>query len=154
MGAPFNDIGINPPVSDRRGFDGCVATGAGIKYGMVVIKDTASTNFRDSKLPAGAAADNVRGVVSDQGDPNNSGAFAVGDEFACCTDGEAEVLLDAGESCVADTEAITGATPGTVQPWTNETDVDVVGRFKQTYDNSAGSVPVLVSIKVAPYRKT
>lgn len=154
MTAPFNDVGINPFTSDRRLFEGCVSTVATIKYGMVVIGDTATTNARDVKLPAGAAANNVRGVVSDQGDPNNGGAFATGEEFGCCVGGLVEALLDAGEICVKDTPAITGATPGTVQAWTAEANVDIVGRFAQSYDNSAGLVPVLVSLNVDVSRKT
>ena len=154
MGAPPNDIGINPFTSDRRLFEGGVATATGLKYGMVAVGDTATTNARDVKPPAGAAANNVRGVISDQGDPNASGGFAVGDEFAICVNGLVEVLLDAGASCVKDTPAITSGTAGTVKPWTVETNVDIVGNFAQTYDNTAGAAPVLVSLSVNVYRKT
>jgi hypothetical protein len=155
MSAPFNDIGTNPPTSDRRSFKGCVATVSGIKYGHVVIFDTGTTNFRDTKLPAGAAATLLKGVVSDQGDPNSSGAFAVGDEFACCDGGEVEVLLDAGATAVTKGQpVISSATAGTVKGWTNETAVDVLGEFTQDYDNSLGSSAVLVSMRVGIYRKT
>lgn len=146
MSAPTNDIGLNPFKSDRRMFAGCVATVTGIKYGMVVIGDTGTTNARDVKLPAGANATLVRGVVSDQGDPNNSGAFAVGDEFGCCVEGAVEVLLDAGATATKDTGACTSATPGTVK---NDTGTgDLVGVFAQTYDNSGGGSAVLVSMYV------
>jgi hypothetical protein len=154
MSAPFNDIGINPPVSDRRRTEGCVATVATITYGMVVIGDTGTTNFRDVKLPAGAGGTGVRGIVADQGDPNNLGKFATGDEFGVCIDGSAEVLLDAGQIATKDAPAITGATPGTVKPVAAESaPYDVVGYFDQTYDNSAGSAPVLVSLRVSPQRR-
>lgn len=146
MAAPFNDIRINPFFSDRREFQGAVATVTGIKYGMVVIGDTATTNARDVKLPAGANATLTRGVVANQGDPNNSGAFAVGDEFSVCTSGLVEVLLDAGATATKDTPACTAATVGTVK---NDTGTgDIVGIFAQTYDNSGGSSPVLVSMDV------
>ncbi len=154
MAAPLNDIGLNPFRSDRRQFQGCVAAVTGIKYGMVVVAHTsADTNARGVALPAGKGDTGVRGVVSDQGDPNASGAFAVGDEFGCCTDGVVEVLLDAGESAVKDAPAITGTTVGTVAAFTGSAPYDLVGTFAQTYDNSAGTAPVLVSLKVAIYRR-
>lgn len=153
MGAPFADIGINPPRSDRRTAKGSVTTAAGVTYGMVVIGDTASTNYRDVKLPAGAAASNVRGVVQDHGDPNNGGAFPVGEEFGVCDDGDVEVLLDTAQSCVKDQWAISGATPGTVKPVAAEAaPYDFVGQFSQTYNNTTGA-PVLVSMKVRIVRR-
>jgi hypothetical protein len=154
MSAPLNDIGLNPFRSDRRLFEGGVATGSGIKYGMVVIGDTGTTNARDVKLPTGAGNTGVRGVVSDQGDPNSSDGFAVGDEFGICVEGVVEVLLDAGESCVKDAPAITGTTAGTVKPIASESaPYDVVGQFAQTYNNSSGLTPVLVSMKMGLYRR-
>lgn len=153
MGAPFNDILINPPRSDRKQTAPCVATATGITYGMVVIGDTATTNFRDVKLASGAGGTNVRGVVQDHGDPNNSGQFAIGDEFGACFDGTVEVLLDSGQSCVKDAWAITGATPGTVKPVGAEAaPYDFVGQFAESYTNSAG-VPVLVSLTVKIVRR-
>lgn len=154
MSAPLNDIGLNPFRSDRRQFEGCVATVTGVKYGMVVVADTGTTNARDVKLPTSAGATGVRGVVSDQGDPNSSDGFAVGDEFGCCVDGIVEVLLDAGEACVKDEPAICGATDGTVKPLAAESaPYDIVGTFAQTYSNAAGATPVLVSMKVSVYRR-
>jgi hypothetical protein len=148
MGAPFNDINLSPFTSDRRGFLGCVATVATIKYGMVVIGDTGTTNARDVKLPAGANATLTRGIVSDHGDPNNSGLFATGDEFACCYDGICEALLDAGATATKDTGACTSATAGTLK---NDTGTgDLVGVWAQTYDNSGGAAPVLVSLRANP----
>lgn len=153
MGAPFSDIGINPPRSDRRLTEGSVATVTGITYGMVVIGDTSTTNFRDVKLPTGAGNVGVRGVVQDHGDPNNSGQFAIGDEFGVCIDGLCEVLLDTGATCVKDAPAITGATPGTVKPVAAESaPYDFVGYFAQSYTNSSGA-PVLVSARIIPQRR-
>jgi hypothetical protein len=149
MGAPFNDIGINPFTSDRRGFLGAVATVATIKYGMVVIGDTGTTNARDVKLPAGANATLTRGIVADHGDPNNAGLFAVGDEFSVCYDGVGEALLDAGATATKDTAACTSATAGTLK---NDTGTgDVVGIWAQTYDNSGGAAAVLVAIRILPH---
>lgn len=154
MAAPAADIAINPPRSDRRQTAGSVSTVATITYGMVVIGDTGTSNFRDVKLPSGAGATGVRGVVSDHGDPNNSGLFATGDEFGVCVEGFAEVLLDAGQTATKDAPAITGATAGTVKPIASESaPYDIVGYFAQTYDNSSGSSTVLVSIRVAPQRR-
>lgn len=154
MSAPLNDIGLNPFRSDRRLFEGCVATVATIKYGMVVIGDTGTTNARDVKLASGAGGTGVRGVVSDQGDPNNSGLFATGDEFGCCVEGFVEVLLDAGESSVKDAPLITGGTPGTVKPIASESaPYDIVGYAAQTYNNSGGGSPVLISMRVAVQRR-
>lgn len=154
MGAPFADIGSAPPRSDRRINEGCVSTVATITFGMVVIGDTGTTNFRDVKLPAGAGGTGVRGVVQDQGDPNNLGKFATGEEFGVTVEGLCEVLLDAGAIATKDAPCITGATPGTVKPVGAEAaPYDIVGQFAQTYDNSAGSAPVLVSAFVRPYRR-
>lgn len=154
MAAPFADIGINPFGSDRREFLPGVATVTGIKYGMVVIGDTATTNARDVKLPTGAGNTGVRGVVADQGDPNSSSAFAVGDEFGVCIAGVAEVLLVAGGVATKDAPCITAATAGTVKPVAAESaPYDVVGTFAQTYDNSGGGSAVLVSVNVRPYRR-
>jgi hypothetical protein len=151
---PAADIGINPPLSDRREFAPCVANVTGITYAMVVKGDTSTTNFRDVCLPSGAGDVGVRGVVSDQGDPNNSGQFDQYAEFGCCKAGYVEVLLDAGQSCVKDAPAITGATAGTVKPIASESaPYDIVGVFGQTYDNSAGSSPVLVSLFVNIVRR-
>lgn len=152
MPAPFNDIGINPPRSDRRLSAGCVATVATITYGMVVIGDTATNNFRDVKLPAGAGAVGVRGVVQDRGDPNNAGLFPIGEEFGACVDGFVEVLLDAGQSAVKDAPLITGATPGTVKPIAAESaPYDIVGYAEQTI--TAGASPTLISMLCKPQRR-
>ena len=149
MGAPFNDIGLNPFISDRRLFEGCVATVTGITYGMVVCGTTSTTNARDVQLPSGANAIRIRGVVSDQGDPNNAtvpGGFASGDEFGACVGGLVEVLLDAGATATKDLPACTATTLGCVK---NDTGTGwIVGYFAQTLDNSAGSLPVLVSMRV------
>lgn len=149
------DIGLNPFRSDRRLFEGCVAATTGIKYGMVVAAHTAGpdTNARTVQLPATKGATGVRGVVSDQGNPNLSGQFDVGDEFGCCVDGFVEVLLDAGEIATKDAPAITGTTPGTVAAVAGAAPYDICGTFAQTYDNSAGANPVLVSMKVSIYRR-
>lgn len=152
MPAPFNDFGINPPRSDRRVVPGMVATVTGITYGMVVIYDTGTTNFRDVKLPAGAGSISVAGVVADQGDPNNSGQFAVGDEFGACVDGIVEVLLDAGQTATKGAYAITGATAGTVKPIASESaPYSIVGQFMQTA--TAGSSPMLVSLRVGLHHR-
>lgn len=155
MPAPLADIAIqNPFTSDRRRFLGCVSTVAGIKYGMVVKGDTASTNARDVNLPTAAGSTGVRGVVSDQGDPNASDAFAVGDEFAACVDGVVEVLLAAGQIATKDAPAITAASGGAVKPVAAEAaPYDIVGTFAETYDNSGGASAVLVSLNVSPYRR-
>lgn len=153
MSAPFSDIGINPPRSDRRTSAGSVATVTGITYGMVVIGDTSTTNFRDVKLPSGAGNTGVRGVVQDHGDPNNSGQFAIGDEFGVCVEGYVEVLLDNGVSAVKDAPLITGATAGTVKPIGAESaPYDIVGYAAQSYTNSTGG-PVLISMLCKPQRR-
>lgn len=155
MGAPFNDIGINPFRSDRRTTVGGVAAGTGIKYGMVVKAKTSGpdTNARDVILTASKGDTGIRGVVSDQGDPNSSNAFAVGDEFGICVEGYAEVLLDTGETAVKDAPCISGTTAGTVAAFAGSAPYDIVGTFAQDYDNSAGSGPVLISVKVGVYRR-
>jgi hypothetical protein len=141
------DIGINPFTSDKRGFIGCVANATGIKYGMVVIGDTGSTDARTVKLPAGANSAGTRGVCTDHGDPNSGDDFAVGDEFSCCYDGIVEVLLDNGATATKDGAACTSGTAGTVKDDTGTG--DIVGYFAdKTKTNSTGA-PILVSMRVA-----
>jgi hypothetical protein len=150
------DIGLNPFRSDRRLFAGCVAATTGISYGCVVKGKTTGgdVNARDVILPTGAGETGLRGVVSDQGDPNNNGEFASGAEFGCCTEGYAEVLLAAGETAVKDAPAISSADDGHVKPIASESaPYDIIGTFAQDYDNSGGSGPVLVSLKVGVYRR-
>jgi hypothetical protein len=154
MAAPLDDIGINPARSNRTLVVGCVAGGTGIKYGYVVKgKTSGNTNFRDVILASGKGDTGLRGVVCDQGDPNDSGKFASGEEFGVCTEGYAEVWLDAGESAVKDAPAISGTTDGTVAAVAGSAPYDIVGTFAQTYDNSLGATPVLISIKVGVYRR-
>src|SRR5262245_11660682 len=129
------DINLNPFKSDRRQFMGGRATVTGIKYGCLVAGDTGSDDAEDVVLPSGSGAAGCRGVVSDQGDPNNSGAFAVGDTFGVCTDGYVEVLLAAGQQATKDGAAISAGTDGTVQDITGTPD-EIVGYFAQTFDNS------------------
>ncbi len=91
--------------------------------------------------------------MQDHGDPNNSGQFAVGDEFGACIDGLVEVLLDAGQTSVKDAPLITGATAGTVKPIGGEAaPYDIVGYAAESYTNSGGS-PVLISMFCKPQRR-
>lgn len=150
--ALFPDIGINPPRSDRRVLSGMNPTGTGITYAMVVIYDTGTTNFRDVKLPTGAGNAGVAGVVSDQGDPNNNGQFAVGDDMGVCVDGIVEVLLDAGQTATKGGYAITGATAGTVKPIAGESaPYSIVGQFMQTL--TAGASPTLVTLRMGLHHR-
>ncbi len=152
MPAPFNDIGINPPRSDRRVIPGFVSTVSTVTFGMVVIYDTATNNFRDVKLPAGAGSISVAGVVADHGDPNSSGTFATGEEFGVCVDGIVEVLLDASQAAVKGAYAVTGATAGTVKPIGAESaPYSIVGQFMQTL--TAGATPTLVSLRVGLHHR-
>ena len=108
MAAPIAYIAspLNPVSSDRRVIESAVPTVTGVKYGVVVIGDTGTNNFRDVKLPTADGPTGVRGVVTDQGDPNNSGAFAVGDELGVCMSGVAEALLKAGATATKDEPCI------------------------------------------------
>jgi hypothetical protein len=151
MAAPANDIGTNPFTSDRRLFLGAYSTVSGVKYGAVVIYDTGDNNSRSVKLPTAAGATGVLGIVAEQGDPNSSGAFAVGDEFAVCVEGVAECLLSASAVATKGGLAITDSANGTIKPWVAESKpYDVVGVFAQT--KTAGAAPELVSVIVGPYR--
>jgi len=152
MPAPFADILINPPRSDRRIMSGMVSTVSTVTFGMVVIYDTSTTNFRDVKLPAGAGSISVAGVVADHGDPNASGTFATGEEFGVCVDGIVEVLLDASQVATKGGYAITGATAGTVKPIGGESaPYSIVGQFMETL--TAGSSPTLVSLRMGLHHR-
>lgn len=152
MAAPIADIAspLNPVSSDRRVIESAVPTVTGVKYGVVVIGDTGTNNFRDVKLPTADGPTGVRGVVTDQGDPNNSGAFAVGDELGVCMSGVAEALLKAGATATKDEPCI-AANGGFVIPVAGSAPYDIVGTFRQT--KTAGANAELVSINVTPYRR-
>jgi hypothetical protein len=152
MAAPFNDILINPPRSDRRIIPGFVTTETGPTYGMCMMYDTGTTNFRDVKRTTGAGVASVAGVVADHGDPNNSGQFSTGDDMGLCVDGIVEVLLDGGQTATKGAYAISGATAGTVKPIGGESaPYSIVGQFMETL--TAGASPTLVSLRMGLHHR-
>ncbi len=95
------DIGLNPPkhgnIHSRTG----VMTDALAFYGALV-SYAATGNHADMVTSTTAADPLTAGVIQSQGDPNNSGLFAVGDEATVRDLGDAQVAVKAATYAVGD----------------------------------------------------
>jgi hypothetical protein len=107
-------IGLNPPkAGNRHSFSGR-ATVTGMKFGMIAVPDTSDGGHDAVKLSTAAGEEPLAGVITSQGDPNSSDAFAVGDEMSIRDEGEAEVLVlgstayDEGDYIIASNTAGVG----------------------------------------------
>ncbi len=142
------DIGLNPPDTRHDRVIGGKATATGIKFGHVVIKDTAATGRRDCKLTSTAGDKPVMGVVVSQTDPTNGSA--VGDDLEICDAGIVECYLEASSTIVFGDVLITSATPGCVKKLAAEGTYDIVGRAHQDMISGATLVRIAVELN-APF---
>lgn len=142
------DIGLNPPrgqnVHSRTG----VMTDALAQFGSILIQ-AGTGNHADMVTTASAGAAGVQGVVQQQGDPNNSGLFAVGDQVSVRDAGEAQVLVVAGTYAVGD-PIITSTTAGAGKKLAAETGADVVGFSEQAITLAQTG---LISVRLNIYRR-
>lgn len=142
------DIGINAPGLKPYPVRSGVATSTGCTYGVTVLADNGTNNFRDVKKPSAAKDQGVAGVVT-----TKEAAGTVGEGIEIAKDGAVvEVLLEAGATCSKENEAIVANASGHVKPiGANTGALDVVGRFKQ--NATAGATAIFVALEVGIYSK-
>jgi len=87
------DIGLNPPKAGNLHSRTGVMQDALASFGAVVVTSADGTHA-DMQTTTSAGATGVMGVVTSQGDPNNSGLFAVGDEVSVRDLGDVEIQVE------------------------------------------------------------
>lgn len=141
------DIGLNPPkagnVHSRTG----VMTDALASFGAVLVS-AANGNHADMVTTTSAGATGVMGVVTSQGDPNNNGLFAVGDDASVRDLGDAEVQVVAGTYAVGD-PLITSTVAGCAKKRAAETGADVLGYSLQAITTSANGQRISARILIS-----
>jgi hypothetical protein len=144
------DVGLNPPkagiVHARTG----IMTDALAKFGSVVIS-AATGNHADVVTTTGAGSAIVLGVVQSQGDPNNSGLFAVGDEATVVDIGDVQILVLGGVTYAVGDQLITSATAGVAKKLAAETGAMVIATSLQAV--TTGTNPQLISARMTLYTK-
>lgn len=139
------DIKLNPP---KRGILHA-RTGRMVdalaKFGSVLVfSGTNSHVDMATTTSAGAAA--VAGVVCQQGDPNNSGLFAVDDEASVQDLGDCQILVLGSVAYARGDKLITSTTAGVAKKLAAETGADIIGTVLQ--DVTTGTNPQLISCRL------
>lgn len=140
-------IGLMPPYNNPANFmtgNMTVATG---KYGMIVARDTGTTNHEDILITTDAGQ-KMLGVIQSQGDPNNSGLFATGSKVSVAKSGLMEVLFAAAEVITKDDIIIASGTDGHAKVLGMESaPYWILGRAAET--RTIGAAAGLASVDVA-----
>lgn len=147
------DINLNPP---KKGPIGLPMTGvmqdALAKFGSVVVK-SGTSGHADCATTASAGAAGVMGVVQSQGDPNNSGLFASGDEVTLQRAGDCAVLVLGGVSYARGDRLITSTTAGVAKKLASETGLmSIIAIVEQ--DVTTGTNPQLISARLVLLEQT
>lgn len=145
MSAPA-DIGLNPPRSTKVLSRSGIMADALAQFGSVLVS-AATTNSAEMQTTTSAGATNVTGVVGSQGDPNNSGLFAIGDEATVVELGDHPVLVLGGTTLAVGDALITSTTAGVCKKLAGETGACIVGYSLQAI--TTGSASQLVSCRLA-----
>lgn len=141
------DIGLTPPKAGNLHSRAGRPTTTGMKFGMVVVADTTDGGHDAITTTTTAADTGVVGVITSQGDPNNSGQFAVGDECSVRDLGDVELLVLGGTAYNEKDLFITSTTAGVAKKLEAETgSIDLIGRCLQSL--TTGSNPQRVSCKL------
>lgn len=144
------DIGLNPPtrgiVHARTG----VMTDALAKFGSVLVQ-AGTANHADMVTTTSAGATGVQGVVQSQGDPNNSGLFAVGDTPTVVDQGDVQILVLGGVTYAVGDPLITSTTAGVAKKLAAETGADIIAYSRQAV--TTGTNPQLISAFMAISRR-
>jgi hypothetical protein len=139
------DIGLNPPKATNIHSRTGVMQDALAQFGSILVQ-AGTGNHADMQTTTTAGATGVMGVVTSQGDPNNSGLFAVGDQASVRDLGDAEVLVVAGTYAVGD-PIITSTTAGAGKKLAAESGADVLGYSLQAITLAAtGRISVRLQI--------
>lgn len=142
-----NDAGLNPPVRGNTRFLEGTAGGTGIKFGSVVQFDSGNDDHDSMVATAATGATGIMGVVTSQGDPNNSGLFATGDNFSVQTQDFAQVLVLGSASYDKTDMLIASATKGVAKKRESETGLmDVIGYPVQKV--TTGTASQLISVRL------
>lgn len=143
------DIGLNPPKHGNLHSRTGVMTDALASYGALV-SYAATGNHADMVTSTTAGDPLTAGVVTNQGDPNNSGLFAVGDEVSVRDLGDAQVQVVAAAYTVGQ-RIIQSGTAGLGKGYAAETgDLCVVGECLQAI--TIGTNGGLVSVRLLMQR--
>lgn len=145
------DIGINPRGTRHDRVVGGVATEAGIKFGDVVVMDTAATGQgRAVKRTTTAGDKPIAGVVVTQCGPSGC---AIGDNLEICEEGIVEVNLLTATAIAKGDELVTSTTAGQVKKLAAEALPGILGRANMDMASTTGSVRISceLNIRVNPY---
>lgn len=144
------DIKLNPPkagnVHSRTGR----MKDALAKFGSVLVF-SGTDSHADMATTTSAGATKVAGVVTSQGDPNNSGLFAVDDEVSVRDDGDVELLVLGSVAYARGDLLITSTTAGVAKKLAAETGADIIGECLQ--DITTGSNPQRISCRLRLNRR-
>lgn len=139
-------IGLMPSRSNPADFDTVTLTVATAKYGSVLTKVGETTH--DGAHITTTAGEQPSGVCNSQGDPNNSGLFAIGAVVSMARGGDAEVLFDAGTVLTVGAKIIASGTDGTAKVLEAETDPYwLLGTSNE--DRTIGASPGLASVRLS-----
>lgn len=139
------DIGLNPPMSGILHARTGVMQDALAKFGSVVVQ-AATGNHADMQTTTSAGATGVMGVVQSQGDPNNSGLFAVGDQPTVADLGDVQILVLGGVTYAVGDPLITSTTAGVAKKLAAETGADIIAYSLQAV--TTGTNPQLISARL------
>lgn len=146
------DIGLNPPkagnVHSRTG----VMKDALAKFGSVLVSSGVG-GHADMSTTTTPGDPKATGIVTSQGDPNNSGLFAVGDEASVRDLGDAELLVLGSTTYARGDRLIASATAGVAKKLAGETgDLCLIGESLQ--DVTTGTNPQRISCRLLMQRIT
>jgi hypothetical protein len=141
------DIGLNPTGTRHDRVAAGYATETGIKFGDVLVWDTASTgNHRAVKRTSTAGDAPLAGVCITQTDPTNG--TAVGDFIEVCYSGVVEVNIVASQALTKGDKLISSTTAGACKKLASETTPDVLGRCNMDLASTASVVRVSCEVNI------
>jgi len=141
------DVGLCPPGTRHDKVIGGVASVTGIKFGHVVLMDTAATGLhRSVTTTATAGSAPIAGVVVSQTDPTNGSA--VGDNLEICYSGIVEVVLAASNAITKGDKLITAAVAGQVKKLASETTPDILGVAMEDMASNANAVRIACRVGI------
>lgn len=142
----FDYVGINPPKASNVHSRSGVMLDALAKFGSVVVA-SGTLGHADVATTTSAGAATVVGVVTSQGDPNNSGLFAVGDVVSLQDLGDVEILVLGSTTYARGDKLITSTTAGVAKKLASETgNMTIIGEVLQ--DVTTGTNPQLISCRL------
>ena len=140
------DINLNPPLSRKGQCKTGVMVDALAKFGSVLVA-SGTSGHADMATTTSAGATAVEGVVVSQGDPNNSGLFAVGDEASVAYSGVVQILVLGSVTYARGDKLITSTTAGVAKKLASETgNMTIIGEVEQ--DVTTGTNPQLISCRL------